>query len=181
MRIPGAGRLAVLGLGVAVSLACAQSPAKFKAEPTESTSSWWQNWFGSKKEQPKPTEAIPVAPTVEDKHAKLERLMKAYLRRQEVCDRLRDIALQNNDDKLYEEANRLEELAWRLHQTKSSQILGTAMAATEDLPDAESESTLEVLKRAASTGKGSLPPRLDRSGMEPAAANRMERKRGEER
>jgi hypothetical protein len=179
MRIPGAGRLAVLGLGVAVSVAAAQSTGKYKAKPTEQTSGWWKNWVGSKEES-KPPAGPPPGPTVADKHAELDRLMKAYWRRQEVCDRLRDIALQANDDKLYDEAGRLEELAWRLHQTRSSKLFGMPVATADDPPEPPEESTIDVLKRAA-PGAGPLPPRLRNSGkMEPATANRSERKREDE-
>jgi hypothetical protein len=179
MRIPGAGRLAVLGLGVAVAVAGAQSTGKYKAKPTEATSGWWKGWFGSKDEAKKPA-GPPPGPTVADKHAELDRLMKAYWRRQEVCDRLRDIALQASDDKLYEEAGRLEDMAWRLHQARSSKLFGVPVAAADDDPPEEpEESTLDVLKRAAPGG--ALPPRLRNGGkMEPATANRAERKREEE-
>lgn len=183
MRIPGAGRLAVLGLGVAVSVAGAQSAGKYKAKPTEQTSSWWKSWFGSKSDEPKVTDRPPIAPigpTVADKDAELDRLMRAYWRRQEVCDRLRDIALQASDDKLYEEAGRLEDLAWRLHQSKSSRLFGTPVATADDPPEPPEESTLDVLKRAAPAGN--LPPRLRHGArMEPATANRTEQKREEDR
>ncbi|MFO0844696.1 MAG: hypothetical protein U0797_20250 [Gemmataceae bacterium] len=180
MRIPGAGRLAVLGLGVAVSVAGAQSTGKYTAKPTEQTSSWWKSWFGSKPEEAKVLDHPPVALQAEaDKQAELDRLMRAYWRRQEVCDRLRDIALQANDDKLYEEAGRLEDLAWRLHQSKSGKLFGTPVAAADEPPEPPEESTLDVLKRAAPGGN--LPPRLRQGGkMEPATANRAERKREEE-
>jgi hypothetical protein len=161
-------------------VAGAQSTGKYKATPTEQTSGWWKSWFGSK-DDPKPADRPPPGPTVADKHAELERLMRAYWRRQEVCDRLRDIALQANDDKLYEEAGRLEEMAWRLHQTKSGKLLGMPVtAAADDPPEPPEESTLDVLKRAAPAG--ALPPRLRDGGkMEPATANRSERKREDER
>lgn len=184
MRIPGAGRLAALGLAIAASASFAQSPPpKYNAKPTAETSSWWRSWFGESKDAPKPTDVPPVGPTVTDKYAGLDRAMKAYLRRQEVCDRLRDIALQSNDEKLYEEASRLEEMAWRLHQTKSSRLLGTpAQVVTDDPPADEpkvEERTVELLKRA--TPGGQLPPRLQRGGAEPAAANRTERSREDDR
>jgi hypothetical protein len=175
MRTAGAGRLAVLGLGLAVSMSLAQSAGKYRPAPTVETSAWWKNLFKSS-EAPKVSTTPPAGPTVADRNAELDRLMKAYWRRQEVCDRLREIALQNNNDALYDEAGRLEDLAWRLYQSRSKQ-LGMPVVALDDEPASSKseESTLEVLKKASATG-GQLPPRLRSSGkIEPAQANRVER------
>ncbi|MFO0877629.1 MAG: hypothetical protein U0840_09760 [Gemmataceae bacterium] len=173
MRRTGAGCLAVLGLSIATTMLCAQSPAKkYSPKASETTSSWWKGWFGSGKEEAQ-SATPPPSLTVADRAMELDRLMRAYWRRQEICDRLRDIALQQNDNSLYEEASRLEEMAWRLHQQRSNKLLGLPVAnAIADEEEAPPEpSTVDVLKRASKGGQ--LPPRLQPGkALAPTQANR---------
>ena len=87
--------------------------------------SWWSNLFGSrpKSEPKKPAPAErPAAATPADRAFQRERLSNIYLRRQAVCDRLRDIALQTNNTALQEEANRLDELAWKLFTERTNRL-----------------------------------------------------------
>lgn len=180
MRIPGAGCLAVLSLGLATTMLSAQAPAaKYAPKANETTSSWWSNWFGGSKEAPKPAPTTTPTLTVADRATELDRLMRAYWRRQEICDRLRDIALQTSDNALYEEANRLEEMAWRLHQQRSSKLLGVPVASAEEETGDVEQSTVEVLKNA--TRGGQLPPRLqNEKRLAPVQANRTNRQPEEE-
>lgn len=182
MRIFGAGSLAAVALGLAVSTTGGQERPRYSPKPTlESNTaikpvdngSWWSNLFGGnngdvelKKEPQAPT------PTVVDKAMEQDRLMKAYLRRLDVCDKLRDVAHESSNERLTEEANRLEDLAWRLYQKQSSKLLGISTAAADEVPLEEKpaqQSTLDVL-RSAKTG-GNVPPRLRSGGkIEPTRA-----------
>jgi hypothetical protein len=167
MRTARAGCLAVLVLGVAFSVAEAQSRTG-KPAPAES-SSWWSNLFGNKpKEDPKKqaTPIKPVSASPADRALEQDRLMKAYMRRLEVCDRIREVAHETNNDGLFEEANHLEDLAWKLYQGRSNKLLGISTASADEEP---TPNTAEVL-RSASPG-GAVPPRLRPGGkMEPSRA-----------
>jgi hypothetical protein len=105
--------LAALVLGVAVSAAAAQKPA----EP----SSWWPSFWGDAKPKAK-ADGQKEAPRV-NRAAAYARLERDWERRKEVCDRLREIALETNDTKLEEEAARLDEAAWKIYQDRSQRLL----------------------------------------------------------
>ena len=105
--------LAALVLGVAVSAAAAQKPA----EP----SSWWPSFWGDAKPKAKADDQ-KGAPRV-NRASTYARLEKDWERRKEVCDRLREIALETNDTKLEEEAVRLDVAAWKLFQARSDRLL----------------------------------------------------------
>lgn len=171
MRIPGARRLAALGLVVLVAAAGAQTPGTM-AEPANGPR-WWNRLFGSPPPPPAPKQAAGPG-TMADRAAEQDKLMKAYLRRLDVCDRIRDVAHEANNPRLFEEASRLEEMAWKLYQSRSSRLLGVSIATADEEPlePARPEpTTLEVLK-AASPG-GPLPPRLRSGGhLAPASADR---------
>ena len=63
-----------------------------------------------------------------------ERLRNAYLRRQAVCDRLLDVAEQTNNTALKEEAERLDDLAWKLYQEQSTRLLSSSTGVDPDRP-----------------------------------------------
>ncbi|MGL4553505.1 MAG: hypothetical protein ACRC33_20255 [Gemmataceae bacterium] len=109
LRLHRAG-LAALMLGVAVAAAA--------EKPTEPTS-WWQ----ARRGEPRPKPAVKADAAPIDRAAEQARLEKAYLRRQAVCDRLREVALEGNDGKLADEAARLEEAAWKLFQARSDRLM----------------------------------------------------------
>ncbi len=177
MRIVAAGCLAALGLGLAVSACSAQEPERLRYSPKPADLSWLTKWFGGGSEEiiPKSSPPDPKQPppmTVAQRAAERDRLEKAYLRRLDVCDRLRDIAQETNDTRLIEQANRLEELAWRLYQTRSNKLLGVASTAGGDEEPASGKAeptTAEVLMKAKPGG--ALPPRLRQGGrLEPSRA-----------
>ena len=95
--------------------------------------------------------------------AELDRLQRAYQRREAVCDRLKEIALATNDAALELEANRLLDLAMKLYEERSNRLLGVASMKMEEVPAA-----------APKPGRtGPLPPRLRSGGsLEPESYNR---------
>jgi hypothetical protein len=177
MRIVAAGCLAALGLGLAVSAASAQEE-KPKYAPKAADLSWFTGWFGGggsppgvSTTPPKPAPGEPAPLTIAQRAEEQDRLMKAYLRRLDVCDRLREVAQESSDDRLLKEAGRLEELAWRLYQTRSSKLLGVAgLAGDEETAEEKpGPSTAELLLK--SSPGGALPPRLRQGGrLEPSRA-----------
>jgi len=153
MRRFGPGGVAALWLGLAVAPALA-GPPEARGEEKEQTS-WWSGLFGGKKAEPKP--AADPAKTVADKAAEQDRLMRAFLRRSAVCDRLRDIARDPDrpNPALEEQADRLEQLAWKLYTERSGKVLGVAAvgktAADLEATDATVD-TAEALRGAAPGG-----------------------------
>ena len=125
MRRVGAGTIAaLLGLALIVSVASGQT---YKPEPAD-VGGWWNSlWGGKPKEEPsKPIAGErPAAPTT-DRAEQLKQLQTAYQRRTEVCDELRRVAQSTNNTALEEEANRLDEMAWKLYTKKSQRLLGAA-------------------------------------------------------
>ncbi|NBO91862.1 MAG: hypothetical protein EBV06_06060 [Planctomycetia bacterium] len=142
-------RLAGVVLGLAVGALAAQ-------KPTES-SSWWASWWGGNDSKTTAAKAQkgPPAPRP-DRTAEQSKLEKAYLRRQAVCDRLREIAQERNDTQLSEEAARLEEIAWKLFQSRSELLLGAETAdegKTQPVIDETREMLLNDAKKKRERGR----------------------------
>jgi hypothetical protein len=77
-------------------------------QPTSTDGNWFSRLFGRTAPVPEPKEekTVPVV----SRAAVLTQAKADFLRRLEVCDKLRDIALQNNDSELL---NRVEQLQTR--------------------------------------------------------------------
>ncbi len=121
----------------------------------------WDSWFGS---SPAPevkdlSNAPPQMPTIADRALLHDRLMRAYLRRLGVCDRLRSIALETNNTALEAEAQRLDDMAFTLYLTQSKQLLGTGVVpgADELVAGKPARSSAAALSRGAPGGN--LPGR----------------------
>lgn len=147
------GGLALLGLALAVSVGVAQQPGD-RPGPAPG---WWKGWFGGKpgaadgkpsavrgQVQSRPAEAGPGR--------EFKRHLDTVMRRIGVCDRLRDLAREANDPTLLQEADRLEELAWKVYERQAGHLFGNAGA------DA-----------AALTGAGARPVRSAASLSNPGA------------
>ncbi|MFO0929352.1 MAG: hypothetical protein U0736_20385 [Gemmataceae bacterium] len=168
MRIVRAARLAALSMGLLTALAAAQAPPDKAAEKADP--GLFGGLFATRSRPPakakakdgdKEKEAADRPSSVADRAAEQERLMKGYLRRLAVCDRLRDIAHETNNPALAEEAGRLDELAWKVYQEQSNQLLGVKSMAME--PDAAGSGAAlpdagKALRKAS--GGGALPPRI---------------------
>jgi hypothetical protein len=133
MRRFGTGTTAVL-LGALLAGAAAAQPPGGRYTPTPAFGSgWWDEWFGGKPRPLDETDKKPAppgkgeAPAVPlDRGKEQERHMNAYLRRLEVCDRLKAIAQDTNDAALAEEAERLNDLAWMAYVRHAAPGLGGA-------------------------------------------------------
>ena len=83
--------------------------------------------------------AIPRITSKGDVVAQLAKERETYLRRMQVCDRLREIALETGDQTLEKQAELLEDRARTIYQQRSAQLLandadsdGVAIEATAD-------------------------------------------------
>jgi hypothetical protein len=91
--------------------ACAADPT----EPAKSSSSWWMpSWPFSKKETKPPPVSKP-APGISPSKEKAD-----WLRRVAVCDRLRAIAVQTNDEELARKADLLDQRIWEVYRQRTS-------------------------------------------------------------
>ena len=148
------GKLAAaLLLGLSASVACAQEMTTPEGVAATATAkgSWWS--FGAKKKADDKTAAPapPPGPSPAERAA-LEQIrqMKAFLRRQEVCNRLQEIALENNDPELERQAQLLDELNWQVYKKHTAGL---------PLGPAEDEALL-----ADRLGTGTALPRAGKAG-----------------
>jgi hypothetical protein len=132
MRRLGTGVWAVALLGVAASGAGAQDvitdgreglPARFAGDRT-GHSTWGPLWGTNDKTKSGAGESkdpTPPGPPVAEKTAHVQkREMNAFMRRQAVCDRLRQIADATGDGELARQANELEQRAWLIYQRRTA-------------------------------------------------------------
>ena len=111
------------------------------ASGDEPRSTWFTRLFmpgvktaETKKDDPASKAAAPVV--VDEKLAKAE-----WLRRVEVCDKLREIAAENRDDDLKRRADQLESRAWDTYARKTG-----ARAVTGDDPVPEEARDMDAAK-----------------------------------
>jgi hypothetical protein len=178
MRKVGAARIAALvGMGLAFSVAPALAQPFYHPAPTFQGKIW--DGFGTstpKPEDAEPIQAIkldptgkavppgtkaePPAQTVTGKAREQERLMKVYLRREAVSDKIRDIGVATNNPALVEEAAYLREKAWQIYVTHSGRLLGTAVPLEPDnLEPGKPVRSAATLSQAAAGGDLSGPMR----------------------
>ncbi len=125
------GKLAaalLLGLSASVATAQEMTTPEGVAAAAAAKGSWWS--FGGKKkaDDKKVAPAPPPGPSPTERAALDQiREMKAFLRRQEVCNRLQEIALENNDPELERQAQLLDELNWQVYKRHTAGLpLGPA-------------------------------------------------------
>src|SRR5262249_30928838 len=128
---------ALLGLGLLASAGQAQPPGDKAGPPAEAESRWgrWVRGGGREKDDEKKLTADAersAAASAGQRALDKDLAMKAYLRRLAVCDRLREIARDTNDQALVDEVERLESAAWRICQSSLS-------AEARARPEPESE------------------------------------------
>jgi hypothetical protein len=90
---------------------------------------WWDGWFQAPPAAPPPAAKKPDKPdgdkpprgpsAAEVSDAVRKRELAAFLRRQEVCDRLIQVAVQNNDEDMRRQAEDLYSRAWELYQQRT--------------------------------------------------------------
>ena len=104
---------------VATVLACAAAPAVGE-EP-----SWWSRLWGRRQAAPAKNEAA-VKAEVKAPPVIPSREKEIWLRRTEICQRLREIALTNNDDTLLRKADQLDQRAWETYMQRISTVRSVA-------------------------------------------------------
>jgi hypothetical protein len=141
MRRMGAGMTAVVLLaGLAASSASAQDTDGDLHSATPQPKAWWDGWFTPaakpdkhevKKSEPAVTPA-PVAPSPIEAAAVARQRERADLnRRMEVCNRLTEIAVQNNDAAMKTQSDQLLERAWDLYQQRTAALPASGSSPEE--------------------------------------------------
>jgi hypothetical protein len=190
MRKRGAATIAALvGLGLAVSIAPAQAQS-YRPAPTFQGRLWDNMFSGTPKVEDTesgpvlkgatPVTSAPLAKdsstvkvdqpvgTVADRAREQDRLMKVFLRREAVSDRIRDIGVATSNAALIEEAAYLREKAWQIYVKQSGNLLGTAVPlGADDLEKGKPVHSAAALSQAAQGGNlGRM-----RNGSRPASEN----------
>ncbi len=150
----------VMVAGLIVGTARADSDvyptAKELAAKKSGGSSWWP--FGSRKKEPVKTErskpkiepdkdkakadasAAKVARPAPDPASVISQERDKFLRRQQVCDKLRQIAHEQSDARLEAQAEALEKQAWNLYAQRVA-FAQVAQAAGPDILDTSAAAT----------------------------------------
>jgi hypothetical protein len=82
---------------------------------------WYKRWFGIGPDVPKPPPPKKTN-TNQQAQAKLALAQANYMRRLEVIDALREIAVQNGDDDLLNKADKLEKKAFDLYKQQTASL-----------------------------------------------------------
>ncbi|MBI3408641.1 MAG: hypothetical protein HY040_09825 [Planctomycetes bacterium] len=124
----------VLALGVSlgtVGLARADDDAS-----AASNGNWFTRMFRRQPAAPKTDEKARVAaanvPQAESAAQVRVRAQMELMRRQEVCDKMREIAFQTSDDELRRQADQLDQRAWDAYVQKTSRVAGTRMLTPDE-------------------------------------------------
>src|SRR6185437_17020064 len=161
MRRVGAWGMAtalMVGLGMAAA-AAAEPDSDVLTSPAKS--GWWSSWFG---EKPKPKHKVEKKTIAEEPPAlpnpaemgvvEQKRQMNAVLRRMEVCDRLRMVALQSGNEDLMRQADELEARAREVYRQQTAHLPAAALPHEADTkPKAQKPIAKETAKVSGSTDK----------------------------
>jgi hypothetical protein len=117
----------ILMLGM-FQVAAAQTNTDGRSKP-----SWFQRlWPFHKKKAPPPAPTVKGPSAVETAAAVRAREKAAYLRRIAVCDNLRAIAVQTNNNELYRKADQLDQRAFAIYKQHLGQAPGEIVLQAEE-------------------------------------------------
>ena len=135
-----------LGLGLA-----SQAKADDEDAKPPKTGNWFTRLFVKDAPKKKAPDAKkePAAPSAAAIRQKAE---AEWLRRQEVCDKLRAIALENGDKDLARKADALDQRAWDIYLERTG---GANMNAAADEPNGENLPSAAVHSTSAASANGS--------------------------
>jgi hypothetical protein len=146
-RVGFGGMAAALIVGLGLTVAAAEEPqGDSKSAPAKS--GWWSGWFGDKAPSAKPKAKFkgeknaPVedrpAPSnpAESAATEQKRQMNAYLRRVEVCLRLRQVAEQTGNADLQRQAEEMDARAWEIYRRQTAQLSMPDVSANADIQPA---------------------------------------------
>jgi hypothetical protein len=143
--------VAALLTGLAATAALAQDTDGDLHSAAPKPKAFWEGWFApaskpieKKSDKLAPPPAGPSAAEVAAATRKRE--LAAYSRRMEVCDRLMEVAVANNDDAMQARIEQLKDRAWELYQQRT----GALSASGSPSPD---EAVLDHKLGVGSSGR----------------------------
>jgi hypothetical protein len=171
-----AGTLCLLAIGSPGASAAErdtyQSARDAAAQAKKQSGSWWQRlWPFAKKQEPPssgkkaasktaspaPAQTRPISAPLGLEGARLIAEEQAkFLRRQQVCDRIREAALARGDSELEKQAQLLEQRAWFLYEQRTAQARVPSLLP---LDDSLAASRLDKGKPTAASAAASAPIR----------------------
>ena len=110
--------------GLSASVVAGVAAPGWAADPPGDAKPWYTKMFAGKPD-PKPAESrpAPAAPLAPETLADALRAEQdAYLRRLDVCTKLRQVAVESNDEKLLEKADGLEQQATALYHQRTARL-----------------------------------------------------------
>jgi hypothetical protein len=158
-RIAGLGLGLIVGLSLTAIARAGELEKEDSAGKSSTGGSWWNGWFGTKnKKQEAKAGNEPVKGTsiVKDNlktdtaAEERSRERTTLLRRLAVCDQLRLIAAQKNDDVLAKKADQLDERCWQIYTERLAALAANPVTSREgsnegkDPKDRSSKSTEAV-------------------------------------
>jgi hypothetical protein len=152
MRMVGKGMtVAILLTGLAASAAFAQEMDGDLHSAAPKPKAFWDGWFTPAAKLPEKKHDMLAAPPAGPSPAEVaaatrKRELAAYTRRMEVCDRLMEVAVGNNDAAMQARIEQLKDRAWELFQQRT----GGLSVAGSPSPD---EAVLDRKLGVSSTGR----------------------------
>jgi hypothetical protein len=150
-RVGSWGLTAALIVGLGGAVVTAGGPDSDAKAPPKGI---FSSWFGDKPKPPAKTDKKPVEvkpdmmPNAPDLTAgEQKRQMEAFMRRMAVCDRLRQVALQSDNEALMRQADELEMRAQELYRQKIANLPQVAAPLTTLAAEGEQKMTNRSLKQ----------------------------------
>lgn len=127
------------------------------AEPAAGKS-WLPSWMAFGKKETKPAEPAAKPPSISPAKEKAE-----WLRRVAVCDRLRAVAVQTNDEELARKADALDQRAWEIYRARTAQAAGGSRGVDELVLDRHLGADARLPARGPAAGNASRALGLNRT------------------
>jgi len=186
-RVGSWGMAAALVMGLGTVAAAGPLDGDSKSSPPGLLSSLFADKSKTKAKAAADKAALveekPAANTVETLAAEQQKQMNAILRRMEVCDRLRMVALQTSNEELMRQADELEARAREIYRRQTAHLPISAQsletpAQTADKTPARRESARGNAPRNTDLGElPPTPPRRPMSGLNPLGGDFESRER----
>jgi hypothetical protein len=116
-----------------VSISHAQPPPPRDMPVAEAP--WYQRWFGIGPDKPKPPPVAEHRDPTAEALAQRAAAEADWDRRLQVCDELRQIAIEKNDQKLAAKADELERRATELYKRQTAHLAASRMVPSSDRMD----------------------------------------------
>jgi hypothetical protein len=124
------------------------------ADKKASSGNWLTRMFGGKAKAPEPKKETPKLPKVDAPASKaaLHEARQKYMQRVQVCDKLREIALQTGDDAMARRADQLEDRVWNAYRAQLDRLSNASGQLSIDEQSLDRSLDLEAGRNVRPTG-----------------------------